>query len=70
MGGAAPAIRVEGVTKLYRRYGRKSSVGSLKSAVLSGLWARADIAPSSAKTDATQIANGRGRIHPEKYLIS
>jgi hypothetical protein len=34
------------------------------------LWARADIAPSSAQMEATQIANGTGRIHPEKYLIS
>jgi ABC-type polysaccharide/polyol phosphate transport system ATPase subunit len=61
VGGAAPAIRVEGVTKLYRRYGRKSSVGSLKSAVLSGLWARA-LSPDSsipALTDfSLEIARG------------
>jgi len=30
-----PAIRVEGVTKLYRRYGRKRPGGTLKSAILS-----------------------------------
>jgi ABC-type polysaccharide/polyol phosphate transport system ATPase subunit len=29
-------IRVSGVTKLYRRYGRKRSIGTLKSALLSG----------------------------------
>ncbi|HKA37712.1 MAG TPA: ABC transporter ATP-binding protein [Thermoanaerobaculia bacterium] len=47
MSGPGPAIRVEGVTKLYRRYGRKNSVGSLKSAILSGLWARALSADAS-----------------------
>ncbi len=38
---AAPAITVEHITKLYRRYGRKRSVATLKSALLSGLGARA-----------------------------
>jgi lipopolysaccharide transport system ATP-binding protein len=40
-GVGVPAVRVDHVTKLYRRYGRKRSVGSLKSALLSGLGARA-----------------------------
>ena len=31
-----PVISVSGVTKLYRRYGRKRSIGTLKSALLSG----------------------------------
>jgi lipopolysaccharide transport system ATP-binding protein len=35
------AIRADRVSKAYRRYGRKRSVGSLKSALLSGLGARA-----------------------------
>jgi ABC-type polysaccharide/polyol phosphate transport system ATPase subunit len=35
------AIRADRVSKSYRRYGRKRSVGSLKSALLSGLGARA-----------------------------
>jgi len=41
------AVRVDHVTKLYRRYGRKKSVGSLKSALLSGLGARA-LSPDDA----------------------
>jgi len=41
------AIRVESVTKLYRRYGRKRSIGSLKSALLSGLGFRA-LSPDDA----------------------
>jgi hypothetical protein len=36
----------------------------------SGACARADTAPSSAQMDATQIANGGRRSHPEKCLIS
>ena len=44
---AAPAIRVSDVTKLYRRYGRKRSVGTLKSALVSGLGTRA-LAPDEA----------------------
>jgi lipopolysaccharide transport system ATP-binding protein len=35
------AIKVEGVTKLYRRYGRRRTVGTLKSALLSGMGRRA-----------------------------
>ena len=35
------AVRVEGMTKLYRRYGRKHTVGTLKSALLSGMGRRA-----------------------------
>lgn len=35
------AIRADRVSKSYRRYGRKRSVGSLKSALLSGIGARA-----------------------------
>ena len=34
---AEPAVRVDRVTKLYRRYGRKKTVGTLKSALLSGM---------------------------------
>ncbi len=41
------AVSVRGVTKLYRRYGRKHSVGTLKSAVLSGLGGKA-LAPDDA----------------------
>src|SRR5262252_9191366 len=41
------AVRVDHVTKLYRRYGKKRSVGSLKSALLSGLGARA-LSPDDA----------------------
>lgn len=42
-----PAVRVDHVTKLYRRYGKKRSVGTLKSALLSGLGARA-LSPDDA----------------------
>lgn len=41
------AIRVENVTKLYRRHGRRRSVGSFKSAFLSGMGARA-LSPDAA----------------------
>jgi ABC-type polysaccharide/polyol phosphate transport system ATPase subunit len=41
------AIRVDGVTKLYRRYGRKHTVGTLKSALLSGRGRRA-LSPDDA----------------------
>jgi lipopolysaccharide transport system ATP-binding protein len=44
---ATPAVLVESVTKLYRRYGRKRSVGTLKSALLSGAGARA-LSPDEA----------------------
>jgi lipopolysaccharide transport system ATP-binding protein len=39
-GEAGVAVRVEGMTKLYRRYGRKHTVGTLKSALLSGMGRR------------------------------
>jgi lipopolysaccharide transport system ATP-binding protein len=42
-----PAIKVKGVTKLYRRYGRRHTVGTLKSALLSGIGRRA-LAPDAA----------------------
>ena len=45
--GEEPAVRVAGVTKLYRRYGRKKTVGTLKSALLSGMGRRA-LSPDSA----------------------
>ncbi len=41
------AIKVAGVTKLYRRYGRKHTVGTLKSALLSGMGRRA-LAPDAS----------------------
>jgi ABC-type polysaccharide/polyol phosphate transport system ATPase subunit len=41
------AVRVDHVTKLYRRYGKKRSIGTLKSALLSGLGARA-LSPDDA----------------------
>jgi lipopolysaccharide transport system ATP-binding protein len=41
------AIQVTGVTKLYRRYGRRHTVGTFKSALLSGAGRRA-LAPDSA----------------------
>jgi lipopolysaccharide transport system ATP-binding protein len=42
-----PAVRVEGVTKLYRRYGRRHTVGTLKSVLLSGIGRRA-LAPDES----------------------
>jgi len=42
-----PAIKVTDVTKLYRRYGKKKSVGTLKSAFLSGMGRRA-LSPDSS----------------------
>jgi lipopolysaccharide transport system ATP-binding protein len=41
LGEGRPAIKVSDVTKLYRRYGRKKTVGTLKSAFLSGVGRRA-----------------------------
>ncbi|HEY6928423.1 MAG TPA: ATP-binding cassette domain-containing protein, partial [Thermoanaerobaculia bacterium] len=41
------AIRVSGVTKLYRRYGRKRSIGTLKSAFLTGA-ARLALSPDAS----------------------
>jgi ABC-type polysaccharide/polyol phosphate transport system ATPase subunit len=46
-GGGETAVRVAGVTKLYRRYGRRHTVGTLKSAFLSGA-ARRAFSPDSA----------------------
>jgi lipopolysaccharide transport system ATP-binding protein len=49
-GRGDPAVRVNRVTKLYRRYGKKKTVGTLKSALLSGLGMRAlapdDVVPA------------------------
>jgi ABC-type polysaccharide/polyol phosphate transport system ATPase subunit len=42
-----PAIRVSDVSKLYRRYGRKKTIGTLKSAFLSGMGRRA-LSPDSS----------------------
>ena len=42
-----PAIKVSDVSKLYRRYGRKKTVGTLKSALLSGMGRRA-LSPDSS----------------------
>lgn len=47
MESAAPAVDVRSLTKLYRRWGRKRSVGTLKSALLSGRPGRA-LAPDDA----------------------
>jgi lipopolysaccharide transport system ATP-binding protein len=41
VGGRAGAIRVEGVTKLYRRHGRRRFAGTLKSAIVSSARLRA-----------------------------
>ena len=49
------AVRVERVTKLYRRYGRKKTVGTFKSAVLSGLGAKA-LAPDDAVPALTDVS--------------
>ncbi len=51
----APAISVENVTKLYRRYGRKRAVGSLKSALLTGLGTRA-LSPDAAVPALTEVS--------------
>jgi ABC-type polysaccharide/polyol phosphate transport system ATPase subunit len=57
----ATAVRVSGVTKLYRRYGKKKSIGTLKSAFLSGSAGRA-LSPDAsvpALTDVTfQVQRG------------
>lgn len=46
-GAGIPAISVAHATKLYRRYGRKRSIGTLKTALLSGIGRRA-LAPDAA----------------------
>jgi ABC-type polysaccharide/polyol phosphate transport system ATPase subunit len=51
----APAIDVRSVTKLYRRWGRKRSVGSFKSALLSGRPGRA-LAPDEAIPALTDVS--------------
>jgi ABC-type polysaccharide/polyol phosphate transport system ATPase subunit len=50
-----PAIQVEDVTKLYRRWGRKRSVGTFKSALLSGRPGQA-LAPDQAVTALTNVS--------------
>lgn len=50
-----PAVLVESVTKLYRRYGRKRSVGTLKSALLSGAGARA-LSPDEAVSALREVS--------------
>ena len=52
---AAPAIALHNVTKLYRRYGRKRSVGTLKSALLSGLGVRA-LAPDQTVPALSEVS--------------
>jgi len=49
VGETDTAIRVAGVTKLYRRYGRRHTVGTLKSALLSGVGRRALSADSAVQ---------------------
>jgi len=52
---AAAAIALHNVTKLYRRYGRKRSVGTLKSALLSGLGVRA-LAPDESVPALSEVS--------------
>jgi lipopolysaccharide transport system ATP-binding protein len=52
---ATAAIEAVGVTKLYRRWGRKRSVGSFKSALLSGRPGRA-LAPDQAVPALTDVS--------------
>ncbi len=49
------AVRVAGATKLYRRYGRRHTVGTLKSALLSGL-GRRSLSPDSAIPALTDVS--------------
>src|SRR6476660_8287662 len=49
------AIRVAGATKLYRRYGRKRTVGTLKSALLSGIGRRA-LSPDASVPALTDLS--------------
>ncbi len=55
MAAAAPAIEARSVTKLYRRWGRKRSVGTFKSALLSGRPGRA-LAPDQAVPALTEVS--------------
>ncbi|MEP6800560.1 MAG: ATP-binding cassette domain-containing protein, partial [Acidobacteriota bacterium] len=50
-----PAVSVRGATKLYRRYGRKRSVGTLKTALLSGS-AGAGLASDAAVPALTDVS--------------
>ncbi|HMA16898.1 MAG TPA: ATP-binding cassette domain-containing protein, partial [Thermoanaerobaculia bacterium] len=50
-----PAIEARGVTKLYRRWGRKRSVGTFKSALLSGRPGHA-LAPDQAVPALTDVS--------------
>jgi ABC-type polysaccharide/polyol phosphate transport system ATPase subunit len=50
-----PAIDVQSVTKLYRRWGRKRSIGTFKSALLSGRPGRA-LAPDEAIPALTDVS--------------
>ena len=50
-----PAVRVSGVTKLYRRYGRRHTVGTLKSALLSGAGRRA-LSPDAVVPALTDLS--------------
>jgi ABC-type polysaccharide/polyol phosphate transport system ATPase subunit len=54
-GTGAPAVEAIGITKLYRRWGRKRSVGSFKSALLSGRPGRA-LAPDQAVPALTDVS--------------
>jgi ABC-type polysaccharide/polyol phosphate transport system ATPase subunit len=49
------AVRVDRVTKLYRRYGKKRTVGTLKSALLSGLGLKA-LSPDDAVAALTGVS--------------
>ncbi len=49
------AIRVVGVSKLYRRYGRRRPVGSLKSALLSS-WGSRALSPDAAVPALTEVS--------------
>lgn len=51
----ATAITVSGVTKLYRRYGRRHTVGTLKSALLSGMGRRA-LSPDASVPALTDLS--------------
>ena len=53
-GEAGPAVRVAAVTKLYRRYGKKRRIGTLKSALLSGA-ARRALSPDSSVTALVDV---------------
>lgn len=52
---AQTAVSVRNATKLYRRYGRKKSVGTLKSALLTGLPGRA-LSPDASVSALTDVS--------------